>query len=280
MIQPLLIIHGGAGGPFKDTKRPEKIRKKIQDILSESYRTLAEVGALKAVVHAVRLLEDDPLFNAGTGSRLQSDGEARLSASLMDGKAEKFAGVINIEKIKNPILVAEALLNEKDRVLSGPGALQYAKKIGLKSVDPRTPASIERWKKEKGVGSDTVGACALDASGNLASATSTGGKGMEHPGRVSDSGMPAANYANALCAISATGTGEEIIDEGLAIKIAVRVLDGMSIDQAFRKSFMEVRSHGRSMGAIGIDVQGRVTWDTTTESLIYGWRKADETGLF
>jgi len=118
---------------------------------------------------------------------------------------------------------------------------------------------------------DTVGACALDRFGRLASATSTGGRGFERPGRVSDSAMPVANYADNRSAISATGIGEEIIDEGLAIKIAARVQDGMNLQKAFQKTFDEVRSRGRRMRAIGLDTRGNIAHLTTTETLIYGW---------
>ncbi len=281
MVQPVLIIQGGAGRKSRDSGRAARIQKKIRHILKLSYQELIRTNALEATAYAVRLLEDDPEFNAGTGSQLQADGQARLSASIMDGSRCRFAGVMSLEKIRNPILVARALLEEKDRVLCGKGALQYATKIlGLKPSDPRTGESIRRWKQwknQKGPGpfwaSDTVGACALDRFGNLASATSTGGRGFERPGRVSDSGMPVANYADERCAISATGIGEEIIDEGLALKIATRVSDGRSLNKAFKKTFREVRLRGRGMGAVGLDRKGDVVALATTPVLIYGWKK-------
>jgi len=271
--QPVLIIQGGAGRGFKDSGRAAQIRRKIARILRFSYQKLKQSNALEAVTYAVRLLEDDPEFNAGTGSQLQADGAARLSASIMDGSELRFAGVINLEKIKNPILVARALLSEKDRILSGAGALHFAKELGLKTNDPRTPQAIRRWKKRKDGGYDTVGACALDRFGNLASATSSGGRGFERPGRVSDSGMPVANYADENCAVSATGIGEEIIEEGLAIRIATRVGDGASLAKAFQKTFGEIQARGHFMGAIGLDSKGNFTAATTTKVLIYGWKK-------
>ena len=303
-MQPVLIIHGGAGGAFsakggsasggKDPRRKIKVRKKISRILTLAYQKLIHSDALEAVTYAVKLLEDDSEFNAGTGSQLQSDGRARLTAAMMDGATQHFAGVINIEKIKNPILVARALLREKDRVLAGDGAFRYAiKKLGLKPVDTRTKDSILRWrqwKKQKGSGSkkgsdpfwgsDTVGACALDRFGNLASATSTGGRGFEFPGRVSDSGMPVANYADERCAVCATGIGEEIIDEGLAVKVATRVEDGSTLAQAFRKTFAELGVRKRRIGAIGLNSKGKVFYLTTTEILIGGWQDAKGAGIF
>ncbi|MGH7198727.1 MAG: isoaspartyl peptidase/L-asparaginase [Candidatus Omnitrophota bacterium] len=280
MLKPVLVIHGGAGRKSKDPRRTVRVREKLSKILNSAYKRLLEINAVEAVTHAVRLLEDDPEFNAGTGSRLQADGQARLSASLMDGKSERFAAVINLEKIKNPVLIARALLSKNDRVLAGQGAFEFAKKIGLKPTDPRTKEAILNWKKWREKSYDTVGACALDRYGNLASATSTGGRGFETPGRVSDSGMPVANFADRLCAISATGIGEDIIDEGLAIKIATRVRDGSSLRAAFQKTFREVRSRERKMGAIGIDRKGNVVWETTTETLLYAWRQDKKEKIF
>ncbi len=280
MTQPILIIQGGAGRGQKDLRRPARIRKKIVRALKSAYKLLLKTNALEAVTYAVQLLEDDPEFNAGTGSQLQADGKARLSASIMDGAKERFAAVINLERIKNPILVARALLNKKDRVLAGEGAFRFARKLGLKPTDPRTPQAIRRWKRHKEGGYDTVGACALDRFGNLASATSTGGRGFEFPGRVSDTGMPVANFADRKCAISATGIGEEIIDEGLAIKIATRVRDGASLQGAFRKTFKEVRARGRRIGAVGLDSRGNAAYAATTEVLLWGSQKGKEQKLF
>ncbi len=280
-MQPVLIIHGGAGRKFKNEKIVREIRKKIAAIIMPAYQKLLTTNsAIDAVTYAVQLLEDDPYFNAGTGSLLQADGKARLSASVMDGFCERFAAVINLEKIKNPVLVARALIREKDRVLTLPGALKFAKQLGLKIQDPRTPESIQRWKKSREHGFDTVGACAVDWKGHLASATSTGGRGFEKPGRVSDSAMPVANFADSHCAISATGIGEEIIDQGLALKIGTRVRDGMSLRQAFEKTFHEVRKRNHQMGAIGVDTKGNVMKLKTTESLIWGWQKGKKVELF
>ena len=279
MKQPILIIHGGAGSRFKDAAKRSQVREKIEKILSAAFEKL-KISSLEAVTYAVKLLENDPAFNAGTGSLLQSDGHARLSASIMDGPQLRFAGVINLENIKNPVLVALALLKEKDRGRCGEGAFRFAKKMGLKPADTRTVQALQRWRKDKKTGMDTVGACALDSRGRLASATSTGGRGLEFPGRVSDSGMPVANYADARCAISATGIGEEIMDQGLAVRIAVRMQDGLSLQSAFEKTFREIRSRKHKMGAIGVDYKGNIMQATTTEVLIYGWQKDKQQKTF
>jgi L-asparaginase len=279
-IQTVLILHGGAGNGFKTKAAARRIRKKIQTILRKSYAVLQESDAVEAVTYAVRLLEDDPDFNAGTGSLLQADGRARLSASLMDGKSMRFSGVVNVEEVKNPALMARRLLHEKDRVLAGREAAAFAKKCGFELGDTRTAASIQRWKKMRPRGYDTVGACALDRDGNLASATSTGGRGMERPGRVSDSAMPIANYADAYCAVSATGIGEEIMDEGLAVTISTRVRDGLSLERAFQKTFREAAARRRQFGAIGLDARGKTAFATTTKSLTWGWQRGKKQKLF
>lgn len=276
---PVLILHGGAGGRMPE-ERKQKIREALRTILEDSYKKLLRSNALEAAVHAVRLLEDNPLFNAGTGSMLQSDGKARLSASLMDGASLRFSGVINVQNLPNPVLLARLLQKEKDRVLAGPEAFLFAVRKGLKTGDPRTKEAVLRWKKQRERKSDTVGACALDERGKLAAATSTGGKGFETPGRVSDSGMPVSTYADARCAVSATGIGEEIMDQGLAVKIAARLADGMELEEAFGKTFAEVRKSGHRMGAIGLDRRGNVSHATTTEVLIYGWKKRGGEKIF
>lgn len=280
MVQPILIIHGGAGSKFDSASRADSIRGKIAAILEAVYPVLLEKGALEAVVQAVKMLEDDPAFNAGTGSRIQEDGHARLSASVMDGPREQFGAVINLEDIQNPVLIARALLEKEFRVLSDRGAGDFALSLGHKKFDTKTPVSIERWRTGQSKGADTVGACALDANGRLASATSTGGRGNETPGRVSDSAMPVACYATDKCAVSATGIGEEIIEQGLAVAIATRVHDGLSLKDAFAKSFSDVRRKKRRMGAIGLSNLGEIARETSTELLIYGWMKDKQREIF
>lgn len=277
---PVLILHGGAGRSYQNPLLRNSVRAKVRAILRAAHARLLETDAVEAVCYAVERLENDPHFNAGRGSFLQADGRARLTSSVMDGAAERFAAVLNLEGIANPVRVAQLLLREKDRVLAGRGALRYAREKGFRPADTRTARSIRRWKRALETGADTVGACALDRSGNLASATSTGGRGLERPGRVSDSGMPAANFADSFCAVSATGIGEEIIEQSLAAVICARARDGRDLAKAFARTFSEARRKGRKMGAIGLDRNGRVCRDTTTESLVYGWMKGKKIHLF
>ena len=263
---PVVALHGGAGRHPHDG-RVERRRRRLLQILDESYTFLQSHSALETAVFAVQRLEDDPLFNAGTGSMLQRDGRARLSASLMDGPRLRFSGVINIERVKNPILVARALLDESDRVLEGAGALRAARQLGFGPWNPVTPHRLKEWRRHREGTHGTVGAVVLDTTGRLAAATSTGGRGFERAGRVSDSGMPVGNYANGHVAISCTGIGEHIMAEGLAVRIAQRVTDGMSLSRSVRLTFQELARHRHEAAAMSVDRRGHVAWGCTTEIL-------------
>ena len=253
----VLLIHGGTGSrPSRE--RITRIRRSLRAICREAYGFLQAHSALEASAYAVQLLEDDPLFNAGTGSVVQEDGRVRMSASVMDGARRRFSGVLIVERVRHPVLVAKALLDGEDRVLAASGAARFARSAGYARWDPLTPA-----RRRDRTAQGTVGAVALDRAGRLAAATSTGGKGCERVGRVSDSGLPVGNYATAQAAISCTGHGEEIIDEGVAVRIAQRVDDGAPIGRAFARTFQELRSRRRRVGAIGLDRSGRWVWATT-----------------
>lgn len=266
-----LIIHGGF---FSEASQSETIKKAKQDALStivrDAYRYLASHSALDTCVYAVSLLEDNSLFNAGIGSMIQSDGKIRMSASLMDGTNQKFSGVINIENIKNPIFLARDLMQEDDRVLSGEGAIQYARNKGYDSFSTETEERRREYEsKIQSTGLGTVGCVAIDKDGRLAAATSTGGKGFEIPCRVSDSATVAGNYANAHCAVSLTGVGEDIVSGAIATKIVTRVTDGMSIQEAFDKTFLEFKEIDGFAGAIAIDRHGNIYHQDSYPTMVY-----------
>jgi L-asparaginase len=288
-----IAIHAGAGSLPRQTKRLRSHRKIVREIIEESYAYLKHHSALETVVHAVTLMEDYPGFNAGTGSKLQRDGKARMSASVMDGKTLSFAGVVNIERIRNPIAVAKLLLLQKDRILAGEGARRFALESGFKDYDPVSSKSLKEWKaREERLpeGSseedffETVGACALGGDRHLASATSTGGRGYERAGRVSDSATPCGNYANSWAAVSATGIGEDIVDEVLACRLALSASTKRSLQEAFREVFHECRmtqrTRKRLLGAIGIDRFGHFSWCTTTDVLLYGFKNNSRLSIF
>ena len=261
---PTLVIHGGTGSKPERT-RLARIRASLRAIGAAAAEFLRSHSALETVVYAVRLLEDDPEFNAGTGSALQQDGRARMTASVMDGPRRRFAAVLNIERVRHPVDVASALLEEEDRILAGIGALRFARSRGMRSWDPITPIRRRDWQRRlrDHVSPGTVGAIALDRTGALAAATSTGGKGFERVDRVSDSGLPAGTYATPDAAIACTGIGEDIVDEALAARLAQGVADGATLVSAFARTFPGLRRRRRRLGAIGLDRRGRLAWATT-----------------
>ncbi|MBA5630518.1 isoaspartyl peptidase/L-asparaginase [Moheibacter lacus] len=255
-----IIIHGGFFSESHTNQATKSAKQKaLKEIARKGFEFLQNHTALETVVYAVSLLEDDELFNAGIGSQIQSDGKIRMSASLMDGSSQKMSGVINIENVKNPIQVAEKLLTYDDKVLGGEGATNFARQKGFDEFSTEIPQRREEYlAKKESNGTGTVGCVALDGEGKLAVATSTGGKGFEIPGRISDSATVAGNYANSFCAVSCTGVGEDIVSGAVAAKIVTRVTDGFSIGEAFQKTFDELKPFDGFAGAIGIDHLGNV----------------------
>lgn len=255
-----LIIHGGFFSE-SNTNLETKIAKQgaLKDIVTKSYEYLKEHTALETVVYAVERLENEELFNAGYGSQIQSDGKIRMSASVMDGVSKKFSGVMNIEDVQNPVRVAEMLSHVDDRVLGGSGALKFARSKGVPFFNPETGQRRLEYEARKATsGSGTVGCVALDKDGNIAASTSTGGKGFEMPGRISDSATIAGNFANDDCGVSCTGVGENIVSAGIAVKIATRVTDGFKLEKAFRKTFAELKEFEGYAGAVAIDKHGNI----------------------
>lgn len=277
-----LIIHGGFFSE-SSTNHETKVAKQqaLLQIVKHSYEYLKTHSALETVVHAVSQLEDDELFNAGIGSQIQSDGKIRMSASLMDGTSEKFSGVINIEEVKNPIQVALELMKVDDRVLGGEGATNFARKHGFEKFSTEIPQRKAEYEaKLKSLGTGTVGCVALDKDGKLAVATSTGGKGFEIPGRISDSATVAGNYVNEFCGVSLTGVGEDIVSNATAAKIVTRVTDGFSLDKAFEKTFAELKLYDGFAGAIGIDNKGNMFHQDSHPSMVYAWFDGENEEVF
>jgi L-asparaginase len=266
-----IIIHGGFFSE-SSTNHETKVAKQeaLLRIVKDSYEYLKTHSAVETVVYAVSLLEDDELFNAGIGSQIQSDGKIRMSASLMDGTTEKFSGVINIEEVKNPIQVAQVLMNVDDRVLGGSGATNFAREHGFEKFSTEIPQRRKEYEaKLASIGVGTVGCVALDSNGNLAAATSTGGKGFEIPGRISDSATVAGNYVNQFCGVSLTGVGEDIVSNATATKIVTRVTDGFLLEKAFEKTFAELKPYDGFAGAIAIDKNGTMFHQDSHPSMVF-----------
>ena len=277
-----LIIHGGFFSE-SSTNHETKVAKQkaLERIVKDSYAFLKTHSALETVVFAVSLLEDDELFNAGIGSQIQSDGKIRMSAAIMDGETQKMSGVINIEAVKNPVHVALILMDYDDRVLGGSGAVAFARDHGFESFSTEIPQRKAEYEaKIKSLGTGTVGCVALDQNGKIAVATSTGGKGFEIPGRISDSATVAGNYANAFCGVSLTGVGEDIVSNATAAKIVTRVADGFSLQDAFTKTFSELKPYDGFAGAIAIDNQGNVFHQDSHPSMVFASFDGDNFEVF
>jgi L-asparaginase len=298
-MQPKIIIHGGAGRSLKSKGGAEQVRRSLYRVLEEVYPLLlAGATAQTAVVKGCQLLEDDPRFNAGTGSVLQSDGQIRMSAALMDGTAQRFSGVINVSRVQNPIQLALALQASPDRVLSEVGAAELLRELELPPYNPLTEIRLQEWMRERqgnfehdmaGVvaekelvedtaGRGTIGVVVRDSQGQLAVGTSTGGKGFERIGRVSDAAMPAGTYALPTAAVSCTGIGEDIMNECLAAKVVVRVVDGLSLHTAFERSLQEAHRNQRDLGAIGVSAEGAIAWGKTSEVLLAAYHTGERLG--
>lgn len=297
-VKPKLIIHGGAGGHLKSAKGEAMVRKTLHSIIEEVY-ALLDFGssALDAVILGCQLLENQPIFNAGTGSVLQSDGQIRMSAALMDGARQRFSGVINVSRVRHPIELAKFLQGEEDRVLSDYGATELLRELNIPRYDPLIDIRLKEWIQEREENFDkhmagvvaeqelvheprkgTIGVVALDCNGKIAAGTSTGGKGLERIGRVSDSAMPAGNYADASAGVSCTGIGEDIMEECLAAKIVIRVTDGMTLADAMQKSMTDCRDRHRDVGAIAIANDGTISWGKTSEILLAAYHNGEKIG--
>ena len=195
-VQPKLIIHGGAGGHLKSKKGEIIVRQALHAIVEEVYALLAYGGsAIDAVIMGCQLLENQPIFNAGTGSVLQSDGQIRMSAALMDGAKQRFSGVINVSRVRHPIELAKFLQGEDDRVLSDYGASELLRELNIPMYDPLIDIRLKEWIQEREENFDkemagvvaeqelvheprkgTIGVVALDCKGKVAAGTSTGAK--------------------------------------------------------------------------------------------------------
>jgi L-asparaginase / beta-aspartyl-peptidase len=269
------------------------VRAGLQHALETGYAVLKAGGSsLDAVSKTIVVLEDDPDFNAGKGAVFNHDGQNELDASIMDGASQRAGSVANVHKVKNPILLARAVMEKSPHVmLAGDGAEQFAKSIGMPLVDPKYFYTEERWQqlqqelkkeeaKEKSTSSPhgTVGAVALDSAGHLAAGTSTGGMTNKRYGRIGDSPViGAGTYANAKCAVSATGWGEFYIRTVAAHDICARVeYRNEPVAQAADDVVMgAVPKLGGDGGVIALDADGNFATPFNTQGMFRGWIDKD-----
>ena len=253
-----LIIHGGAGSLEGKLEQAQVMHDSLCKIWEESFDILQKGTAEETVCHAIRMLEDDPIFNAGTGSKLQADGQVRMSSALMDGTNNRFSGVINVQNIRNPIEAAALLSKEENTVLSGAQATEFCRKNGMDDYNPVTQERLEDYKKRCSGKHGTVGTVALDNEGHIFAGTSTGGIGYEIPGRVSDCPTVAGTYASTKAGVSCTGIGEQITQQAAAAKIVTRVEDGMPLHEAVTLTMSESNKFSYLYGLISLDSEGHV----------------------
>src|ERR1700730_11148867 len=311
-----LVIHGGAGTIDREKMTPERereYRSGLENALKAGYDVLKRGGSsLDATESAVRVLEDDPHFNAGKGAVVTRAGVNELDASIMDGKTLKAGAVASLRHIKNPISLARLLVEKSEHVatkeprvgpvmMTGEGAEMFAKENGIELVDEKYFFTQQRWdalqkikeaEKQGGGGGKkffiseedrhgTVGAVALDQNGNLAAATSTGGMTNKRPGRIGDSPViGAGTYANnQTCAVSCTGDGEFFIRAGVAHNMsALMEYRGMKLQEAAQTALDKAKKLGGEGGLIAIDKNGEVALPFNTNGMYRGY--VDPAGKF
>ena len=300
-----IALHGGAGTILKKNMTPEKeaaIRAKLEEALDAGYAVLEKGGsALKAVETTIMILEDSPLFNAGKGAVLTSEGHAELDASVMDGRTLNAGAIAGVKTVRNPILGALAVMTSSKHVmLSGAGAETFAQQQGLTLVAPDyflTPGrkeQLQRMQKREAENAPrgqvfpseeedykygTVGCAALDADGNLAAGTSTGGMMNKRFGRIGDAPIiGAGTYANnETCAISCTGHGEYFIRRIAAYDVsALMEYKGYSLEKASKTVVnKKLKKMGGGGGMICVDKDGNVAMPFNTAGMYRAYRKAN-----
>jgi beta-aspartyl-peptidase (threonine type) len=302
-----LVVHGGAGTIERSEMMPEREREHragLERALTAGYEILKRGGSsLDAAEAAVRVLEDDPHFNAGKGAVFTRAGTNELDAAIMDGKTLRAGAVASLKHIRNPVTLARLVMEKSGHVImDGDGAETFARENGVELLpDQKYFYTKERWEalqkvkaveKSGGAGGKkfiitdqdrhgTVGAVALDQDGNLAAATSTGGTTNKRAGRVGDSPViGAGTYANnATCAVSATGDGEYFIRATVAHDIsALMEYRGMPLKEAAQTVLNKVAKLGGSGGLIAIDRQGNVAMPFNTSGMYRGY--VDPNGKF
>ncbi len=284
-----IIVHGGAGR--LRNKDPERLKLGVMRAVEVGYQVLLDGGsALDACEAAVNVLEDDPIFNAGTGSVLTLDGKCEMDASIMRGSTLEVGAIAGVRNVKNPISLARKVMEETDHVLlAGEGAEKFARIMGFEEYNPVTQERIEQWKrmKEKALTEGikywpklsqlvekypeilhgTVGCVALDDDGEIVAGTSTGGVLLKIFGRVGDTPIPGAGtYATPEGGASATGIGEAIMRTLLAKTVCDFMKFGLSAETAAKAGIDLINNTVKlDAGVITIDRYGRIGFAYNTE---------------
>ena len=285
-----IALHGGAGAIPRDTPAEERDRylASLQAALQLGVDRLdAGAGAMDVVEEVVRLLEDDPLFNAGKGAVFNLDGVNELDASIMDGRDLSCGAVAGVTTVKNPISLARKVMEATPHVLlAADGAEAFADEMGVERVSPEYYYTERRWQalqearsKSGAEPHGTVGVVALDRDGHLAAATSTGELTAKRFGRIGDSPIiGAGTYADdRTCAVSATGQGEEFIRHGVARTISLLMENGRTVRQA-AADVVGGRLRPGDGGIVAVAADGAVAMVYNTDGMFRG--AADASGRF
>jgi beta-aspartyl-peptidase (threonine type) len=282
----LVLVHGGAG---RARPHDDGYRAGLASAAEAGFAALAGGDCIDAVVAAVIAMEDDPAFNAGRGSVLNSRGEVECDAAVMRGSDQDFGAVAAVKGVPNPVLLARAVLDSPQVMLAAGGAIEFAERNGVPLCDPAqmiTQERFERWSRWVAAGQpaledidslegcDTVGAVALDANGDLAAATSTGGISFSPPGRVGDSPLPGCGFwADREGAASSTGEGEKIA-RVLLCRLALEAPGAGPFSVGNALTVLE-RRVGGSAGIVAVLSDGRWNAACNTETMGVAWRGAD-----
>jgi beta-aspartyl-peptidase (threonine type) len=296
MIKPVIAIHGGAGTILKSSMTKEKEALYVHGLRSAllaGFAILDKGGSsVDAVEAAVVVLEDNPLFNAGKGSVFTNDKKHEMDASIMDGSNLIAGAVCGISNVRNPVKLARTVMEHSDHVmLSGKGAEEFARSMNIGFENDEYFFTQNRYDQllnaieedrvqldhtEKKFG--TVGAVALDVSGNLAAATSTGGMTNKRFNRIGDSPLiGSGTYANnTTCAVSCTGHGEFFIRTVVAYDISCLMeYKGLSLSEACDVLvFDKLKKIGGEGGLIAVDSKGNVTLPFNSDGMYRGHMSA------
>lgn len=298
----VLVIHGGAGTILKTNMTTEKknaYKAKLTEALKAGYSEIQKGNSsVDAVAASIMIMEDSPLFNAGKGAVFTAEGTNELDASIMYGKDKSAGAIAGVHTIKNPIKTAIAVMQKSEHVmLSGVGAEQFAKDQNVEIVDPKYFWTKDRWDglqklKQKEASNTTkkvsqntlpesyeidqkfgtVGAVALDKSGNIAAGTSTGGMTNKKYGRIGDAPIiGAGTYANSQVGISATGWGEYFIRATAARTIAAKMeYQNKDVKTASQETIDEIEKMGGDGGLIALDKNGNMAMPFNTAGMYRG----------
>lgn len=289
-----IAIHGGAGNDWLllDDKEQAETKSSLKAALTIGQKILAGGGSsLDAVEQVIRHLEDDAIFNAGKGSVFNSAGGHELDASIMDGRDRSCGAVAGVKTVKNPISLARLVMTRTRHVLlSSDGADLFAKEMKVDLVEQKyfgTDRRYKAWQRVKKKREEdhmgTVGCVALDANGNLAAGTSTGGLTDKLYGRIGDSPIiGAGTYAdNKTCAVSCTGVGEHYIRNAIAYDVSARMAyRKQPVKEAVQELLTKTleADKGQLGGIIAVTHDGQITMQFNTKAMARA--AADSTGRF